>query len=448
MTTTLRALSSLVAISLLGSVASAQPEEGRLGSGSGGIIPVLEGRDGSAGRAGRAPRRVPTDRPPRLVNDRAATLAAFVEQERREGSTGAHMSFLDRGLKSSPLAAEVGRIPERLAATPAIADKGKAFTSFPDRGEQPGGGDGSLRFLHPAIRNASVVVGSPRALGFSARWYGRASRSNDQHWSATKILQALHVVSAVRGANPDLSAADAVLVDATKPDTHGTPLSTLVREIVSYEAGAWRSNSAAGTLGRLFTRADRERWNVAQTGHEHVFRGNYGAKPLTARPELLVGLRPALTSPEAEGMPGPNLLSSYDLTRLVAMAAWHPHLSSEQRIEHADWRGLSMVLEAMGHDSARYADAALDRLGVRDRLSDVVIATKLGHGIRSRTGLAETVYSGVVQFVDNGWQPARWRSVCFTLRGEHRSGVQLDAIMAGEMTELLRRVLDEELDRS
>ena len=81
---------------------------------------------------------------------------------------------------------------------------------------------------------------------------------------------------------------------------------------------------------------------------------------------------------------------------------------------------------------------------VEDILGDVVVATKLGHGIRDATKNRDGVLRDAsVQ------RPAREssprRTVNFTLRGVHPDPVTLDARMAAEVTEVLRRVLAGEL---
>jgi predicted secreted protein len=55
------------------------------------------------------------------------------------------------------------------------------------------------------------------------------------------------------------------------------------------------------------------------------------------------------------------------------------------------------------------------------------------------------VYSGVLQFTDQRESPARQRTMDFTLRGEGRDPVALDASMAADMTELVRRLANDTL---
>jgi hypothetical protein len=214
-----------------------------------------------------------------------------------------------------------------------------------------------------------------------------------------------------------------------------------MQDITSYDAGVGGSNGGAATLGSFRPREGRERFLESHTGNDVTFRGNYGA-PLTHASPQLVGPdgQTLLQAPGSDGTPGRNIIGAYDLTRMNAMAAWHHDLKPDQRIDGAQWHSLESVMRAMGEDSARYVDAAIQRLEMGDQLKDVVVATKLGHG--PANGKAETVYSGVVEFTDTRQSPPVRRSVSFTLKGVHGDAVELDARMASEVTELMRRVLD------
>ncbi len=370
--------------------------------------------------------------------------------ERAEGSNGWHMSFLDRGLESSPYAGNLGELPAWLAETPAQGGAVGAGAlghdaPLPVAGQRPEE-VADLPWLHGDIENASLAVASWDEEGaLQARWYGRDAEENDQHWSATKHIQALGLVSLLGSKRPDLDLGDLLIRQAGEPET-AIPLTELLQDIVSYDEGVGRSNSGAKTLGMLQSTTEREERLESWTGKDADFRGGYGYGPIFDQPEIVTADGSVVaTAPEQRGPGGPNLVSAYDLTRVMGMAAWHPHLAEEQQIPGASWKSLEDVLASMGWDSARYVDVALERLGVADQLQDVVVATKLGHGIRSATGLAETVYTGVVQFDDLRTGSAVRRSMVFTLRGEHDDPVELDARIAAEVTEILRRVLADEL---
>ena len=161
----------------------------------------------------------------------------------------------------------------------------------------------------------------------------------------------------------------------------------MFRKIVSYEDGVWFSNSASGTLGRMRRRNDRQADLASLTGAASSFRGDYGGRNFQPLPEILdtQGVR-LIQAPQADDPWGPNHVSAYDLTRVLSMIAWHRDLASSQRVPRAQWHSLEPLVRALTHDSARYVDVAFEHLGVARRLRDVVILSKLGHGIRVRDG--------------------------------------------------------------
>ena len=376
--------------------------------------------------------------------NRAQVFDEFMAQERDEGSNGWHMSFLDRGLSASQYADQIGDIPGRLRGDlegglfdgPTLPES----EPMPKRGELPKTVT-DLDFLHEDIQHASIAVGAMQDGELQTRWYGREDRANDQFWSATKQVQALSLVSLLNSKRPDLDIDDLQIREAGKEGT-GMPLSDLLQDIVSYDEGIERSNAGAVTLARFRLTNEREQFVEQQTGNDLQFMGGYGFRPMYDQPEIVTCSGEIVaTAPAHSGQVGPNHTSAYDLTRIMAMATWHTHLEQDQRLPGAQWHSIESVMRAMGEDSARYVDAAIEKLGVEDILGDVVVATKLGHGIRDATKNAETVYSGMLQFNDLRESPAPRRTVNFTLRGVHPDPVTLDARMAAEVTEVLRRVL-------
>lgn len=118
-------------------------------------------------------------------------------------------------------------------------------------------------------------------------------------------------------------------------------------------------------------------------------------------------------------------------------------------------------MQAMGYDTARYVEAALAVLGLQSMIREPVILSKLGFGSSTARSRTELVFTSLVQFIDDRPrarnQPSVFRTMTMTLRG----GVQkldttgkrdldeesrwLDARMAAEVTEILRRLLTQEL---
>jgi hypothetical protein len=221
------------------------------------------------------------------------------------------------------------------------------------------------------------------------------------------------------------------------------------------------SNQLSDTLKRFSSLANLETWFETITGNKSLdFRGYYSGKPLIAEPILQTGTTAVLRS-QVAGTGGENLVSAYDLTRLVSMLGWHFHIPIEAKLPSAQWHSLETVVRAMGYDSARYVDAAIQLLGLESRISAPVIMSKLGFGPSDLRQRSELCYTALVQLIDdrpkaNG-QPAKLRTLAMTLRAAvqklNSSGKRdldeearwLDARMAAEVTEILRRIVTEEL---
>jgi hypothetical protein len=120
------------------------------------------------------------------------------------------------------------------------------------------------------------------------------------------------------------------------------------------------------------------------------------------------------------------------------MAAWHPRLGPKARLEGARWSSLHAVLEAMGRDSARYVEVGLEALGGTYPRRQVAVASKLGFGVRSKTGLHELTWVAAMH-LDDGEGPIL---AVLALKGIHADAVVLDARVAAEVAELLRRLLE------
>jgi hypothetical protein len=188
-----------------------------------------------------------------------------------------------------------------------------------------------------------------------------------------------------------------------------------------------------------------------------VFRGRYGEGAFIQTPELWdQRLQKVVLTGAATGHSGDNSISTYDMTRLITMLVWHPFLTASMQFPGAQWHSLESIIRAMGADSARYLDVAIARLGLNTVLTAPVIISKLGFGRSSIRDRTELVYSAFFQFLDphdcakSGNQAAKLRAVGMTLIGAKQLGngdreaVELDARMAAEVTEILRRVVTDE----
>jgi hypothetical protein len=136
---------------------------------------------------------------------------------------------------------------------------------------------------------------------------------------------------------------------------------------------------------------------------------------------------------------GGNSISAYDLVRLLSMLGWHLHLPSGVRLPAAQWNSLESVVRAMGVDTARYIDIALEILGLVNVVSEPVVISKLGLGNSALTYVAH------VRLVDNRLTPPKLRTLSLALWTSSGSTVTRDNHMAAAVTEIIRRVFTEEL---
>lgn len=434
------------------------------------------------------------------TRDRNQVMAEYLQQE--AGYNAAKLAFLDRGLESSPLRGEVPNYPISLTQVPSATPKpalpvpapfipnrsipdrsilgrsmpsqpmvslvasrapappsppAKPLTAYPNRGDLPVIDPDGLNFLHEDIQQACVCVGEWVDGAPQTRWLGRQALSNVELWSATKIIPLLHVVSQIntRFLQADI---DNELVRPRR-GSKGYSFHQLALDIVNYNQSIGSSNSLAAMLKQFDTPQNLENWLKSITGNTTlVFRGRYGEGAFIAVPELWdQSLKQVVLAGSGSSHRGNNTLSTYDLTRLMTMLAWHTHLPPNAQLPGAQWHSLESLVRALGADSARYVDVAIARLGLSRHLTSPVVISKLGFGrsaIRHRT---ELVYTAYVQFLDRHpcqtaqATPPRWRSLGLTLISAKKLGngdreaTELDARMAAEVTELLRRLVTDEL---
>lgn len=385
-----------------------------------------------------------------------------------------HLPLLDRGLAGSPFAAAVPayarqleQLPPDLVPYPAASP---GFGPYPRRGQAPAilsgqAGLGGLEFLSEEVAQACVAVGSFGAdQPLRVRWYGRqAQNCNVQFWSATKIAAALHVLCQANRRSPMTPIGACRIGPGDGGGSAGLPQSRasgldfgesfgdLFREMVSYEKDA-QSPGHSNAVGALFKtlvnpgEENVQEWLRKLAGNPSlVLMGRYGTPSsiengaLVGPPGVLVGYRqPPRTR---------NLVSAADLVRLLTLVGWHRQLGPDQRLAGAQWTSLRTVVEGLGHDSARYIDAALDHLGLVDAVTSPVIISKLGYGAETANPEIDALtYAAFAQFSDQRSGQPRQRSFALALRipTAPGAGVRHDARMAGEVTEIVRRVFAEE----
>ncbi|MGI8933974.1 MAG: hypothetical protein ACR2FS_07860, partial [Phormidesmis sp.] len=118
---------------------------------------------------------------------------------------------------------------------------------------------------------------------------------------------------------------------------------------------------------------------------------------------------------------------------------------------------LSSFIQAMGADTARYVDVALDTLGLTGYVRSPVIISKSGFGRSDQRDRTELTYSALVQFslprqgAPDPTATHQQYSLSFTLIAAKATGDAnqearyVDALMAAEVTEILRRTITNQL---
>ena len=402
--------------------------------------------------------------------DRQQLFQQFLAQE--EGFNAEKLAILDRGIQNSPYAEQIVAFPDRLKETPNGNDLvssplSDAWTpqSYPPLGQQPVIDESGLAFLHPDIQQACVCLGTMIDGTLHAQWLGRQALKPIELWSTTKLVPIVNVVaqtnSVFSGIDIDecqIRQRENTSIDTPTSSEHteGYPFHELAEDIMSYDATLGTSNAIAAMMKLFETPVGLEQWLQSITGNTALeFRGRYGEPPFLTQPELW---HPPTGQVLLNSHPIPkwsdNTIATYDLTRLVSMMGWHWHLPQTAKLPGVQWNSLESVVRAMGRDSARFADVAIAQLGLDEVVRSPVIISKLGYGRSSIRDRAELAYTALVQFVDkrptSTGQPSKLHTMAMTLIAAkdygdfNREAIELDARMATEVTELLRRLMQNE----
>lgn len=420
----------------------------------------------------------------RLFQKFANSQRIFVNMGQADSN---HLGFLDRGLNGSivgsirelpnrnfapsPLLSHVPSYPERLAKLPDgvnVVSHGEVamlsdsqirvrFRPYPKLGEIPNIEDIGLEFLDPSIYEACISIGSVVNGQMFSRWIGRNALRNVQFWSSTKIIPLLYTICQANQADFKQPIAVCQIAD---PNNRKSPrtFSELAQRICGYyETKDISSNGLAAMFKQFTTPQNLENWLKQITGNQQLsFMGRYGEVPYIEQPHLKDITGKTLVTGVKEPHRGDNLISAYDLTRLVSQIAWHRHIPPSDRLASAQWHSLSALINAMAHDTARYVDVAISALGLTYFMSDPVVISKMGFGYSDQRKRSELTYTACIQFVDhlatNQDVPTpKFRSVNMTLRAvldlqnPAREALEIDSRMAATVTEILRRVVTEEL---
>ena len=370
-----------------------------------------------------------------------------------------NLRIRDSKIDNSPNKHAVEFYPNFLVQKPdnieLVAIDQEEFKPYPDRGKLPKIDDNGLDFLHPDITEACLCLGSCRDGQLQAQWLGKNALKPVQFWSATKFIPLLNIVSQLNSKYPQTDIENCVI--KSSPQVQGIPFSELAIDLVSYDCRHGSSNSIAAMFKRFESYAGLDEWTSAITGNSSLtFQGRYGENDFYAAPLLYdTQLQQTVLQSKIAGEIGQNLVCAYDLTRLITMLGWHYHLRASARLPHAKWYSLATIIKAMGYDSARYLDYAIARLGLQKVIKDPVIISKVGWGDSDERNRYEIVYTALMQFVDRRYQVAKLRTFALTLRSAKafsprnidEEAKELDARMATEVTEILRRIVTEELSR-
>ena len=288
-----------------------------------------------------------------------------------------------------------------------ISSHNKNCQSYPDRGKLPTIDNNGLDFLHPDITEACICLGSFQDNRLQAQWLGKNACQPVQFWSATKFIPLLNIVSQLNLNHPQVDIENCVV--KSSPQAKGIPFLELAIDLVSYDYRHGSSNSIAAMFKRFESYAGLDQWTSSITGNSSLtFQGRYGENDFYAEPLLYdTKLKKTVLQAKPAGERGQNLLSAYDLTRLITMLGWHYHLSASARLPHVQWYSLATIIRAMGYDRARYLDYAIARLGLQKVIKDPVIISKVGWGDSDERNRYEIVYTALMQFVDRRYQVAK-----------------------------------------
>lgn len=417
--------------------------------------------------------------PLEAAKDRQQVFNNFLTIEIQQGCNQNKLAFLDKGITGSFVESQIDTYPDRLqkapdgklvvsmGATLLVPSTNQTITvnAYPKRGDVPVIDQSGLSFLHADIQEACICMGSYVNGQMQAYWLGRNALSKGQFWSATKIVPILNVVAQANAKSSTTRIKDCMIRDANQQQADWNFTETAI-DIISYrkddiEKDILVSNRLSDTLKRFSSLPSLEKWLTEMTGNKNLeFRGYYSGDPLIQEPTLQAGTTTILRAQPA-GAAGENLVSAYDLTRLISMLVWHFHLPPDAKLPACQWHSLETVVRSLGYDSARYLDGAIDLLGLNSAITTPVILSKLGFGASELRQRTELCYTAFVQFVDarshTTGQPAPLKTLAMTLRAAvqkldpagkrdlDEEARWLDARMAAEVTEIVRRVVTEEL---
>lgn len=383
-----------------------------------------------------------------VTSNRTQTFQNLLDIAKATRPPEGEVAFLHRGIQNSKYITEIAEYAERLTTKHEPQALPSTYTPYPKRGVIPNIDSQGLNFLHADIKEACICIGNFANEEIKTRWLGKNALEERQFWSASKIIPILNTVCDANTKAPGVDIANCYVNELQNKFTD------IALDIISYRGKITSSNAGAACLKLFQTPTALETWVKNITGNQQLsFRGGYGENAFIRQPKLFdrVSGKQILTSPGAP-LDGQNLLSAYDLTRLISMLGWHWHLPGDARLPGAQWQSLKSIVQAMGNDRARYIDVAIETLGLENVITSGVIISKLGNGFSESRTSHEITYVVLVEFIDernsNANQPGKFKTLAMTLRAAvqpPRTLVEVDARMAADVTEIIRRVVVDEI---
>lgn len=396
--------------------------------------------------------------------DRLATFQRLLAQE--SGFEAEKLAFLDRGIARSPYRQAVAKTALRLQTPTGVPLRIKESAPYPETGTVFFVNEGGLDFLEGDVLSACVCQSTSQGGQLVTRWLGREALSERQLWSATKFIPLLNVATRANAFAPRVDIDDC-WVRSAGSSGRGYRFSELAASIMNYDNRVATSNSLAVMFKRFESPERLEKWTRQATGNQELsFQGRYGEVPFIQQPELWSPKTKQVVL-KAVGKPhsGQNLLSTYDLTRLLSMLGWHWQLPPAARIPHLQGHSVESLIRAMAVDTARYVDVAFDTLGLTPWIQNPVIISKSGFGRSDERDRTELTYCALVQFsLPRALNPQgrgqsapdptaiyQRYSLCFTLIAAqdvgdaNKEARYVDALMAASVTEIIRRAVTETL---
>jgi hypothetical protein len=395
----------------------------------------------------------------------------FLDRGVRGCVAGSQKKLPNRNFAPSPLLSHIPTYTDRLASLPdgvnvvsygdvamlAGSQVRVRFRPYPAIGVLPNIENIGLEFLHSSIQEACICIGSIVNGQMLSRWIGRNPLRNVQFWSSTKILPLLYTICKANEVQPNQAIANCAIADMQGTRTNRT-FAEMAQRICSYdESNGMTSNGLAAMFKQFTTPLALQDWLKKITGNQKLtFQGRYGEAPYIEQPILRDSTGNTVINGVKTPHRGDNLISAYDLTRIVSQVAWHRHIAPTNRLPTAQWHSLSTLINAMGQDTARYVDAAIVALGLSYFIDSPVVISKMGFGYSDQRKQTELTYTACIQFVDrlatsHDLPLPKLRSVNMTLRAAInfqdpvREALEIDARMAATVTEILRRIVTEEL---